>query len=271
MSSRLSNTKAVWQRAAPVLLCVAAASALVPTAGWALAGLGDAAASDNTTQTFTPANVDPALALRVAQRIEAKGLALRFTPASSAARNERPVTVAVRVDDKTAKAISIRTAINSVIDAEAGRDNRLPATVAVAPTRYNLGVSRGYQSFAKPSAVSPVDLPASLAGPKSLSGKVRDISMPDLSSYKSSVGGNDKPSRFQPRIALEQQARTGRTPSTLQGLGEQSVDVGGAYSITRNLDVTAGVRVSQDRARLAPLTDTASDDQAVYVGTQFRF
>ena len=265
MSSKLSNTKAVWRRAAPALLCVAAASALVPTAGWALAGLGDAAAPDDITQTFTPANVDPALAQRVAQRVEAKGLALRFTPAHSNARGERRVTVAVRVDDETAKAISIRTAIKSVTDAAPGQANRLPATVAVAPTRYNLGVSRGYQSFAKPTAVSASALPASL------SNTVRDISMPDLSSYKSGKDGKDKPGRFQPRIALEQQSRTGRTPSTLQGLGEQLVDVSGAYSITRNLDVTAGVRVSQDRGRLDPLTDTAQDDQAVYVGTQFRF
>ena len=36
-------------------------------------------------------------------------------------------------------------------------------------------------------------------------------------------------------------------------------------------DVTAGVRVTQDRDRIAPLTDGVQDDQAVYVGTQFRF
>ena len=41
--------------------------------------------------------------------------------------------------------------------------------------------------------------------------------------------------------------------------------------MTRNLAVTAGVRVSQDRNRIAPLTDGVEDDKAVYVGTQFRF
>ena len=41
--------------------------------------------------------------------------------------------------------------------------------------------------------------------------------------------------------------------------------------MTRNLDVTAGVRYSQDRDRIAPLTDAEQDGQAVYVGTQFRF
>ncbi|MFC3213373.1 hypothetical protein [Novosphingobium panipatense] len=41
--------------------------------------------------------------------------------------------------------------------------------------------------------------------------------------------------------------------------------------MTENLDVTAGVRYSQDRERLVPLTDGKQDSQAVYVGTQFKF
>jgi len=35
--------------------------------------------------------------------------------------------------------------------------------------------------------------------------------------------------------------------------------------------VTAGVRYSQERDRLGPLTDGTQDSQAVYLGTQFRF
>jgi opacity protein-like surface antigen len=53
--------------------------------------------------------------------------------------------------------------------------------------------------------------------------------------------------------------------------GEQTVDVGGSYRVTRNFDVTAGVRYSQDRDRLKPTSDAKSDSQAVFVGTQFRF
>ena len=41
--------------------------------------------------------------------------------------------------------------------------------------------------------------------------------------------------------------------------------------MSRNLDLTAGVRVTSDRDRLLPLTDGKQDSQAVYVGTQFRF
>ena len=39
----------------------------------------------------------------------------------------------------------------------------------------------------------------------------------------------------------------------------------------RNLNVTAGVRLSQERGRLTPLTNGVEDDQSVYVGTQLRF
>jgi hypothetical protein len=47
--------------------------------------------------------------------------------------------------------------------------------------------------------------------------------------------------------------------------------VGGAYRVVGNLNVTAGVRLSQESDRLTPLTDGVEDSQAVYVGTQLRF
>ena len=50
-----------------------------------------------------------------------------------------------------------------------------------------------------------------------------------------------------------------------------SVDLGGSYRLTRNIDVTAGVRYSQDRDRIVPPAEAKADNQAVYVGTQFRF
>ncbi len=51
-----------------------------------------------------------------------------------------------------------------------------------------------------------------------------------------------------------------------------SLDVGGAYSIARNVDVTAGARYRIARDRLEPLAgDDRRDSQAVYIGTAFRF
>ena len=48
------------------------------------------------------------------------------------------------------------------------------------------------------------------------------------------------------------------------------VDVGGAYSLSRRVAVTGGVRyrIDEDRLRAA---DSRRDSQAVYVGTAFKF
>jgi len=51
-----------------------------------------------------------------------------------------------------------------------------------------------------------------------------------------------------------------------------SLDVGGAFSIARNVDVTAGARYRISRDRLEPIAgDQRRDSQAVYLGTAFRF
>ena len=87
-----------------------------------------------------------------------------------------------------------------------------------------------------------------------------------------SPGAKPDESRFAPRIALEAEEKAGSAPLTRDSLGAQSVDVGGSYRLTHNLDVTAGVRYSQERDRLAPAGQRqAEDSQAVYIGTQFRF
>jgi hypothetical protein len=123
----------------------------------------------------------------------------------------------------------------------------------ISPTAYNLGVSRGYKGFAEGVA------------PRS------DPGMPDLKSYTPSQAAPGDPSRFSPRIALDGREPAGRAPRTLQGQADEVVDLGGSYRLTRNLNVTAGVRSSSDRDRLAPLSDGRKDNQAVYVGTQFKF
>lgn len=233
----------------PVLLAGAGLALAIPSAGLAALALsGGDGASQPEFGIFTPASVDPQLARRVAAK--AGDQKLRFTPAGRATKRDRTVTVAVRVDSDVARAISVRQAIDSAPGAGKG-------IAAIAPTRYNLGLARGYQSFAR-----PVKLPDS----------VRKLDMPDLSKFEpAGPTAVDKPSRFQPRIAVEDTERTGRTAGTLEGLGTSTVDLGGSYRVMRNLDVTAGVRLSQERDRLAPLTDSKQDNQAVYVGTQFRF
>ncbi len=242
------------KRALPVALAAAGLALAVPGTGLAV-GSTEARLPEPTLASlpFTPANVDPQLARQVAEIIGADGL--RFTPATKPQRSsDRTVTVAVRVDNVTARAISVRDAVTSVA-AEQKRERALE----IAPTRYNLGIARGYQGFTQPEKTAM--LPDS----------VRDLSMPDLSAYRPAEVKSGKPSRFGSRIAIESESSAGRSPRTLESLGEQTVDLQGSYRVKGNLNVTAGVRLSQDRNRLSPLTDGIEDDQAVYVGTQLRF
>jgi len=245
------RTSSILRRGLVPALVGGVVLAALPTAGMAVTNAVFSPMIEQAPR-FTPAGVDPDLAERVNNRYAAARKAMRFTPAAGRTPADRTVTVAIRLDDASARAISVRSAIAE--QAEPGRRGSL----SIAPTRFDLGIARGYQSFVKPAA----DLPAG----------VSKIEMPDLAEFKPRQGvAAAKPSRFQPRIALESEREPGRAPRTLEGTADQAVDVGGAYRVTRNLDVTAGVRLSQDRSRLAPLTNGVEDDQAVYVGTQLRF
>ena len=244
-------------RFAPAMLAVAGLLVAVPGAGLAVSSPASApAASAIEFLPFTPKGADPELAQKVALIVGED--ALRFTPASKPApKRERTVNFAVRVDAATARTLSGRTTLEPI-----AKSGTAEARLPVVPTRYNLGIARGYQSFAQPSRT--------VAAAPSATERLKDIAMPDLGKFDGS-DDDGKPSRFQSRIALEQQDNAGSSPLTLDGAGSQRVDLGGSYRLKRNLDVTAGVRIKQDRDRLGPLTDGMEDDQAVYVGTQIRF
>ena len=243
-------------RFAPAMLAVAGLALAVPGAGLAVSSVENRAQAPSLNfLPFTPAGADPQLAQRVAAIVGKD--ALRFTPASKPlARGDRTVNFAVRVDNATARSLTGRGGIDTMTKGSA-----VEAALPVAPTRYNLGIARGFQSFAQPTR--------SLSAAAVAEG-MKDIAMPDLSAFDSKKD-DGKPSRFQSRIALEREGLAGSSPRTLEGAGTQLVDLGGSYRLSRKIDVTAGVRIKQDRDRLGPLTDGIEDDQAVYVGTQIRF
>lgn len=253
--ARKSDRTARAQFSLPSLALSCAALALaIPGAGIALAGemapARTAASLDALgLRMFTPASVDPALAARVADKARRRGV--HFTPASAPPMSgKRTVTVAVRVDDNTARAITVRKAVEAV----PGRGLGLAGLDA---SRFKLGSARGYASFAR-----SVDLSA----------KVSNVSLPDLAQFEPSrPKAEDKPSRLQPRIELEDRQIAGRSPNTLDSTAAQTVGVGGSFRLSPNLNVTAGVRYSQERERLDPLTNSVQDSQAVYVGTQIKF
>ena len=211
---------------------------------------GNVATVAETLERIEASESSAELAQAVRLRSLAKGKLYLFTPAEMPSRPDRSITVAVRVDPQTAKAMSVRGPGNGDGDA-----------LRIAPTAFSLGVARGYRNFTQ-NLVPPAD-----------SHKPdMKTDMPDLSKFSIASGGSGEDSRFSPRIVIDEKKALGRAPRTFSGEGEDQVDVGGSLRVTRNLDVTAGVRYSQEqRDRLRPLTDGKQDSQAVYVGTQFRF
>jgi hypothetical protein len=208
-----------------------------------------------STQPIDEAASATRLARAIAVRSLAKGPLYLFTPAGTPNRPDRSVTVAVRVDSGSPQMISVR----GPRLAQAADTGQL----RIAPTAFNLGISRGYHGFAQ-ALVAPTD--------------ARKPDLPDISTYSIAANGGagggtgGNPARLSPRIVVDEKQPAGRAPRTFAGDGSDRVDVGGSYRLTRNLNVTAGVRYSrEDRERLHPLTDGKQDNQAVYVGTQFRF
>lgn len=240
--------------ATAVLLAGAVGTLALPSAVLAIStGFDPISSTPPGHAVDTTSSSDARLAGPIPIRSLAKGSLYPFTPAGTANRPDRSVTVAVRVDPVTANAILVRgTRLPRLAEASV-----LP--IRLAPSAFNLGVSRGYHNFSQ-GLVPPVES--------------RKADAPDLQTFSlmpASGAGAGNP-RFSPRIVMDEKQAAGRAPRTFAGDAENQVDVGGSYRLTRNLNVTAGVRYSaQERERLQPLTDGKQDGQAVYLGTQFRF
>jgi len=189
--------------------------------------------------TFTPASADPRLAAVFARGGLDAG-DFRFTPAETK-RDNRAVTVAVRARSNRAKGEQVAALAPA-------------ATVGLAPIAYNLGVAVGWKRFAVAGDVSHVDL-AMQPGSR----EAADLAV--------TYSGN----RFSGRVKAAADRPIGDAPRMIGDIPTYSVDVGGSYSLTRNLDVTAGLRYRADRERLTRVEDDRRDSQAVYVGTAFRF
>jgi hypothetical protein len=192
--------------------------------------------------SFTPAVADPRLAAEFARR----GLqpsSFRFTPSSASPEKSKAVRVAVR-----ARAVTPTTV------AQAARDPASTPVTAITPTAYNLGLSVGWKSFALSGDVARVQ-----GGPIPGAREAAEVGI----SYQSK--------KFTGRVSAGAERSDSDVPRIVPVETSYSLDVGGSYSITRNLDVTGGVRYKIDRDRLEPLSDQRRDSQAVYLGTAFRF
>lgn len=195
--------------------------------------------SQDAIGAFTPASADARLAAALS-RSGLTGSSFRFTPASSIRLN-RSVTVAVRARSNGVS--SGNTQVSLVA----------PTSASIQPIAYNLGVAVGWKKFAVQGDMARTDIVG--LGRR----EVADVG----------VSYTDK--RLTTRVQLAADRATGTQAALLGGSGV-SVDFGSSYRLTRNLDVTAGVRYRAERSdRLIPRTDNRRDSQAVYVGTAFRF
>ncbi len=191
---------------------------------------------------FTPAAGDPRLIARYAQVSERARQNFSFTPVVAGGQANRAITVVVRARDGAPGGEAARTR------ALVGGASQ---PVTITPVAYNLGKSVGIEKFVLPQVGRGLDI----------------RNLPQARAPEEREG---KPSRFAPRVSSVAADPVGATPRAGAPAAGQEVDLSGRYRVSRNIDVTAGVRYSSDE-RLGPLTDDQRDNQAVYVGTQFRF
>ena len=195
---------------------------------------------------FTPAAADPRLAAIFARGgLDSSGL--RFAAPDARRAGSRAVTVRV-----------LARSSRQALAATAGRIAPTPAsqTTALQPIAYDLGVAVGWRRFTLAGDLARVDL-AGLPG----------------SRQAADVGVSYSGKRFSGQVKAAAERPIGNAPRLAEEAPAYSIDVGGSYSLTRRLDVTAGVRYKAERDRLTstPETDDRRDSRAVYIGTAFRF
>jgi hypothetical protein len=191
--------------------------------------------------SFTPSIKDPRLAAAYARiAASARGQNFRFTPTSGSLSGQRSVTVMVRTDDNDRVAVT-----------------RTLVPVDINPVAFTLNSAHNWRKFALPESL----------GRKALD-PVPVETMVDAKNFSLEHGAKD---RFSTKVLIE--GRRDVTPARNVGADKDySLDVASSYSLTRNLNVTAGVRYNSNAAgRLAPITDERQDAQALYLGTVFKF
>jgi hypothetical protein len=199
---------------------------------------------------FTPAGGDSVLAQKFSATQIASNARFPFTPVSAGEGRSRTITVAARANSRlTAGAVSIRNVI-APSEVGAGKGLRL------ATVDYRLTASKGWQDFALPKAQ-----PRAARAPLSDLGKGSFL-------LDDSV---QKPSKFSTNIKLDQNKEMAPPARGSAASGDYKLDVGGSFSISRKIDVTAGVRYASENDRVIPLADNRKDSEAVYVGTKIRF
>jgi hypothetical protein len=192
--------------------------------------------------SFTPASADPKLAASLANKPSAADF--KFTPA---APKGRPSQIRVAIRARGADLVSGRAGDLASQGSAVG---------ALAPASYNLGVAVGWKRFAVTGEV----------------GKTRSDNLAFAGRETAVVGVNYSLNRrLTTRVAASAERPDGAQVAPLGREKGYAVDAGAAFSLTRNIAVTGGVRYKIEQDRVSALKDARRDSQAVYVGTAFKF
>lgn len=164
----------------------------------------------------------------------------RFTPSGGA--TGRAITVAIRARATSRSTQSAGATINNI-------------SAGLQSSAYSLGASVGWKHFALSGDVAKVE-----GGAVPESREMADVGV----SY---AGRN-----WSTRLLLGAERATGNQARIVGGADQaMSVDLGGSYALTRNLELNGGVRYKSQVDRNELSNDQRRDSQAVYVGTAFRF
>lgn len=202
--------------------------------------------------SFTPAGVDSRLAEKYAERSRLGSAKFPFTPAGIVPGRNRTMTVAARANAPlVAGAVSVRTAIDAM---EQGNGNNV---LRLASSSYRLTAARGWQGFVPTTPKLAQQNPLVELG---------------RTDFRLDNGPKDNKSRFSTDISLAK-AETVAPPArgTSASDGDYNLKLGGAFSISKKVDLTAGVRYANEHDRLEPAAGSRNDSEAVYVGTKIRF
>jgi hypothetical protein len=209
-------------------------------------------ATPSWMERFTPSGVDSRLAAKMQRNAMRSNQAFPFTPAGAGGKRDGTMTVAARTNSLLAtNAVSVRSAMANI---DAGRGG----TVRLNNSDYRLSSARGWQGFTLPANAITVEQP-------------RLDTIVGNGSFR--LDGNDtkkKPSRFNADMSV---AKVGKAanPRGNAAAGDYALDVAGSFSLSKRIDLTAGVRYSSERDRVLPAADSRADSEAVYVGTKIRF
>jgi hypothetical protein len=249
---------ASWTASALAAATLAFSPILFPAFAAQLSG-GNAVSAKSWLDSYTAAGVDRKLAAKFnrisADRnlVAANTKSFLFTPAGINRGAVRTMTIAARADSPlSANAISTRN-LARVVESGAGNN------VQLSTTDFSLKSARGWQGFKLPSVPR-----------NAVKSPISDIALA-TGGFRLDDKTPAKKSRFNTDVKLDKAREAAPSLRGNAAAGEYKVGLESSFSLSRRIDLTAGVRYNSERDRVDPTVDERKDSEAVYVGTKIRF